>query len=141
MKPYANMFPKFSLDNKFQAISIAIIIALVLGIVTFVFFIVIEKDSYSSMYIVPDSIIRTSGDDAVLFEYGVQSSESGKMDYTLNIFLNEQNVKTKQFSLNRGELLEEQDKILLPSDIQYPSKISLNLTTKSGSEEVHFWLK
>jgi hypothetical protein len=135
------MFPKFSLDNKFQAISIAIIIALVLGIVTFVFFIVIEKDSYSSMYIVPDSIIRTSGDDAVLFEYGVQSSESGKMDYTLNIFLNEQNVKTKQFSLNRGELLEEQDKILLPSDIQYPSKISLNLTTKSGSEEVHFWLK
>jgi hypothetical protein len=57
------------------------------------------------------------------------------------MYLNEQNVKTKQFSLNRGERLEERDKILLPQDIQYPSKISLNLTTKSGSEEVHFWLK
>mgnify|MGYP003393347498 CR=1 FL=1 len=141
MKPYTDMFPKFSLDDKFQAISLAIIIALIIGIVTFIFFIVSDKDSYTSMYIVPDSIIRTSGNDAVFFEYGVQSSESGKMDYTLNIFLNEENVKTKHFSLNSGELLEERDKILLSSDTKYPSKISLNLSTLSESEEVHFWLK
>jgi len=141
MKPYANMLLKFSLNNKFQAISIAILFALLLGIVIFVFFIVVDKDSYSSLYIVPNSIILISDNDSVLFEYGIISSESGRTDYTLNMYLNEQNVKTKQFSLNRGERLEERDKILLPQDIQYPSKISLNLTTKSGSEEVHFWLK
>ena len=135
------MLLKFSLNNKFQAISIAILFALLLGIVIFVFFIVVDKDSYSSLYIVPNSIILISDNDSVLFEYGIISSESGRTDYTLNMYLNEQNVKTKQFSLNRGERLEERDKILLPQDIQYPSKISLNLTTKSGSEEVHFWLK
>jgi hypothetical protein len=101
---------------------------------------VIEKDSYSAIYIVNGSTLNNS-DNTVLYQYGVKSSESGRMDYTLDTYLNDILIKTRQFSLNNGEILDERDKITLPADIQYPAKISLRLTTKTATEEVHFWLK
>lgn len=135
------MFSSFKPDNKFWIFVIAIILAVTLGIITSVFFIVVDRDSYSSIYLVPDSILHTHGDTILLFEYGVKSSEMGKMDYTLDTYLNGENINNKQFSLNPGEILEERQEITLPPGTQYPSKISLKLTTKSLSEEVHFWLK
>jgi len=135
------MFLSFEPDNKYQTILIAIILAVTLGIIISLFFIVADRNSYSSIYLVPDSILHTNGDEILFFEYGVKSSEVGKMDYTLNTYLNGENINTKQFSLNPEEILEERQVITLPPGTQYPSKISLKLITKSQSEEVHFWLK
>jgi hypothetical protein len=135
------MVQESDLNYQFGNIKIAVIIAIIIGIILSVFFMLVETNSNSSLYIVPNSIIHNHDDNTVLFNYGVKSSESGKMDYTIDTFINDNLIKTKRFSLNKGEILDEQDKIILPSDIQFPSKISLRLTTKTATEEVHFWVK
>jgi hypothetical protein len=133
-------FLRLNLDDKFQVFTLAIIFAIVLGIFTSVFFIVVNRDSYSAIYIVPDSIVHNSEDNTVLYAYGVKSSETGTMDYTLETYQDARLIKTRQFSLNPNEMLDEQDKIFLSPDTRYPSKISLRLITNKATEEVHFWL-
>jgi len=135
------MFPKLKFINKFDIIITALIIAIILGLGTSIFFMVIQKESYSAIYIVPDSIIHNSGDNTVLYMYGVKSSETGKMDYTLDTYIGTTLIKTRNFSLRPGEILDERDKLTIPSGTQYPSKISLKLTSNTETEEIHFWLK
>lgn len=135
------MFPRLKLTNNFDIIIIAVIIAIVLGFGTSIFFMVVAKESYSAIYIVPGSIIHNSDDNTVLYSYGVKSSETGRMDYTLDTYLNDKLIKTRQFSLNKEEILDERDKITLSPDTKYPSKISLKLKTNTATEEIHFWLK
>lgn len=134
------MAKDFDLNNNFQQIKIAVIIAIILGLVTLVFFLVIEKESYSAIYLVPGSIIHNPEDNTVLYIYGVTSSESQKMDYILDTYINDRLIKTKPFSLNYGETLEEREKTILPVDVPYPEKITLILKTGSKSESVHFWI-
>ena len=135
------MFSQITKKDNFNLIKIAVIISIILGLGTAIFFLVVNKDSYSAIYIIPDSIQYSQDDNTVLYSYGVKSSESGTMDYTLNTYLNDTHIKTKQFTLNKDEILDERDRIVLPPDIVYPSKISLELSTRTANEEVHFWLK
>ena len=135
------MFPQLKLTNNFHIVKTAVIIAVILGLGTSIFFLVVAKESYSAIYIVPGSIIHNSEDNTVIYAYGVESSETGNMDYTLHTYVGPTLLKTKYFSLNKGEILDERDKITLPPDTQYPSKISLKLTTNTATEEIHFWLK
>lgn len=130
----------FELDDDFQQIKIAVVIAIILGLVTSVFFLVIEKESYSAIYLVPGSIIYNPGDNTVLYEYGVASSESKKMDYTLDTYIDDELFRSKLFSLNKGETLEERVVTVLPSGPYNQNKITLTLTTGSTSESVHFWV-
>jgi hypothetical protein len=134
------MVPSLNLNNKFEIVKFAVIITVISGLVLSGFFIMIAKDSFSAIYIIPGSVIHNSADNTVFYKYGVKSSESGRMDYTLETYINATPIKSKQFSLNKGEMLDEQDKIILPEDIQYPSKISLRLKTVKATEEVHFWI-
>jgi len=134
------MVLKNKLINKSEIFTFAIIIALILGLVTSIFFMVYEKDTYSAIYVAPGSIIHNSGNNSVLFSFGVRSSEAGKMDYVLNIYMNKILVETKQFSLDTGESLENRDKISIPPNTQFPLKIELILTTNQGAENVHFWI-
>lgn len=135
------MLHLFKIENNLDIIRIAVIIAIILGLLTSVFLMVIGKESYSALYIGSGSIIHDSDNNAISYTYGVKSSESGKMDYTLDTYLNDKLIKTRQFSLDKGEILDERDKISLPPDIQYPAKISIRLTTNTAKEEVHFWFK
>lgn len=121
-------------------VAIAVVIAIVLGALTSFFFLLIDKESYSAIYIIPKSIVYDKGNSSVWYTYGVSSSESQTTDYTLNVYRDDKLVKTKQFSLKPGEILDEREKIALPPIVSYPSKISLNLTTKTAINEVHFWL-
>ncbi len=139
MVRYIHMF-RLNLDNNFQVFTLAIIFAVALGLFTSVFFVIVNKEAYSAIYIVPGSMIRNS-DNSVLYEYGVKSTEAGAMDYTLETFQDTRLVKSRQFSLNPGETLAERDNIILTQGTQYPSKISLRLTSSTATEEVHFWLK
>ncbi len=119
---------------------VAIIISVIIGLGTTIFFLWTNMDSYSSLYIIPDSIVHDSNNNSVFYTYGVQSSESGSIDYVLSEYLNSTLIKTKKFTLNKGESLNERDMISLPLNITYPSKVSLILTTKKEQEEVHFWV-
>jgi hypothetical protein len=135
------MAPQLTIKSNFDIITIAVIIAIVLGTLTSIFFMVGNKETYSAIYLVPNSIVHYTGDSNVIYGYGVKSTESGKTDYTLNTYVNSTLVKTRQFSLNNGEILDGQDKIVLPADTPYPSKISLRLVSSRATEEVHFWIK
>jgi hypothetical protein len=135
------MFSQVTTKTNFNPITITVIIVIILGLCTSVFFLLINKESYSAIYIIPDSISYNSNDNSVGYTYGVKSSESGTMDYSLGTYLNNTLIKTKQFTLDKGEILDERDMLVLPADITYPSKISLELSTNTSKEEVHFWLK
>ncbi len=135
------MFPQLKFTDNFEIIKIAVIIAVILGLTTAIFFIVIQKESYSAIYFVPGSITHNSDDNTVLYTYGVKSSETENMEYTLYTYVGETLHKTGNFSLNKGEIFEELVKITLPPDTQYPVKISLNLTSNSATEEIHFWIQ
>jgi hypothetical protein len=128
-------------NERTDIIAYAVILAIVLGIITSVFFIIVNKESYSALYIIPNSTIFDATEKTISFEYGVRSFESGKTDYELNIFSAAVRVDNKQFSLNNGEIFEERVKIILPPETQFPAKISLQLNTGKTQEEVHFWLK
>ena len=130
----------FELQKNFQQIKSAVTIAIILGLVTAVFFIMIEKESYSAIYLVPGSIIYNSDENTVFYIYGITSSENQKMDYSLDTYIGDELIKTKQFSLKTGETFEEGVKTGLPDGIQYPEKINLTLKTNSKSESVHFWI-
>jgi hypothetical protein len=135
------MVKDFELHNNFQQIKIALIIAIILGSITSVFFLISQKESYSAIYFVPNSIIHNPDDDSVLYVYGVTLTDSPKkVDYTLDSYVDNNLVKTKEFSLNNGETLEERARIVLPSNGDYPKKITLVLKTGSKSESIHFWI-
>ncbi len=122
-------------------IAYAAIIAIVLGILTSYFFIFVDKESYSALYITPDSMMYDSNNHTVFFGYGVRSFETGRTDYALDVYSGNVHVNNKNFSLYPGEIFEEQIKIILPQNTQFPDKISLKLNTGKTIEEVHFWLK
>jgi hypothetical protein len=134
------MQSELNLDAHFNVIKIAVLVTIILGLVTSVFFMVINTDSYSSIYLVPNSIIHNTDDNTVSYTYGVMSSESRKTDYTLETYLGDKIIKTKTFSLDKGETLEERTMTILPADTQYPKKITLHLATDTNSESVHFWI-
>jgi hypothetical protein len=135
------MQPEPHLDANFQVIKIAVIIAIILGLVTSIFFMEINRESYSAIYFVPNSTIHNTDDNTVFYTYGVTSSESRNTDYTLETYLNDKIIKTKTFSLKNGETLEERVMTILPDGTQYPAKITLNLTAGTNSESIHFWIR
>jgi len=128
-------------NERTDIIAYAVILAIVLGILISIFFIIVNKESYSALYIIPNTTIFDANENTVSFGYGVRSFESGKTEYELNIYSAAVRVNNKQFSLNNGEILEERVKIILPAETQFPAKISLQLNTGKTQEEVHFWLK
>jgi len=135
------MEKEFDLNNSFQQIKIAVLIAIIIGLVTSGFFLIIEKQSYSAIYLVPNSIIHNPDDNTVLYIYGVKLSDSTKkVDYTLDTYVDDNFINTKEFTLNNGETLEERVMTVLPTDEHYPKKITLTLKTDSKYESVHFWI-
>jgi len=128
-------------NERIDIIAYAAIIAIALGIIVSIFFISVDTESYSALYIIPNSTILNSNDNSLIFGYGVRSFETGRTDYELNMYSADVQVNNKKFSLNTDEILEERIKIILPLETQFPDKISLKLNTGKTLEEVHFWLK
>ncbi|HXX54481.1 MAG TPA: hypothetical protein VEI81_00120 [Methanoregula sp.] len=73
--------------------------------------------------------------------YGVRSLEKKTSAYTLDIYAGDVLVKSRQFSLDRSQSLEEGIHIDLPRGTTFPVRISLNLTGSRTVNEVHFWVR
>ena len=129
------------MNDRTDIIAYAVIIAISFGIITSFFFIFVDKESYSALYIIPNSTFLDASDNSVIFGYGVRSFETERTVYELVIYSAGVQINNKNFSLNTGEILEEQVKVILPPGTQYPNKISLKLNTGKSIEDVHFWLK
>lgn len=128
------------LQPSYKKIKNAVTIAIIIGMILLVFFIVTQKDSSSAIYLVPDSVFYYSDDNSVEYSYGVISSELQRTDYTLDTYIGDTLVNTRHFTLDSGETIRERGWTILPDDGIYPKKVSLALTAGSRSESVHFWV-
>jgi len=119
----------------------AILVAAGIGIAATMFFLYTGQDSFSVLSIAPDSIIHNPTNNTVSFTYQVKCLERGGSTYSLRVFCGDSQCSSKEFSLKKGDTLEDRTTVDLPSDIMLPAKISLVLDNGVKTEEVHFWIK
>ena len=112
---------------------------IIIGMVVLVVLLISGQDSFTALYIVPGSVVSNQSGGSVFFSYGVRCQEPGGSSYTLDFSSDGIPIRSKQFSLKKGETLEEGIQLDLPAGRVSPSKISLILRNPTGTEEVHFW--
>ena len=120
-----------------------IILACIIGVMVAAFLIWASfQESYSSLYIYPDSYSNyVEAGDTVSFVYGVKSFETKQTKYNLQIYLGNELKDKKEFWLNSGETREEKEMIALPEEVTFPIKVKLVLEANERIYDVHFWLK
>ena len=117
-------------DNIFRKV---IIFVCILAVATAIFLVLAgTKESYSVLYINPDTYSNYVNGTNVSFVYGVQSFEGKKTKYDLEIFLGNRSIETRQFEMEKGRR-EWNATIQIPDDIEYPTKVRLIL--KANNEE------
>ena len=121
----------------------AAIVAMVIGVIVAAYLIwVTAQESYSALYIYPESYSNyVNPGDTVTFRYGIASHEIRETKYTVRFYLGNQLVKTKQIVLKSGEVWEENESITLPENITFPTKVRIEADANGVIYEVHFWLK
>lgn len=126
-----------------QMIMRSVIVAIIIGAGVTVFLLwMISQESYSALYIYPDSYSNyVRPGDVVTFKYGVKSYETNEVNYTLKIYLGDKLIKVKRFRLKSGETLEENESLKLSEKIKFPVKVMLVLAVNNRTYEAHFWLK
>ena len=125
-----------------KLINISMILAIIVGIgVTAALIYYTEQESYSDLYIYPDSYSNYVESDTVSFTYGVRSFETEQTRYELKVFLGEQLVNEKEFVLEKGGKKEETLSINVPYDTQFPVKVRIEVKMNNRENSVHFWLK
>jgi hypothetical protein len=125
-------------DRTLLAIAILVV---VLGLASTIFFLYIGQESYSSLYINPNSIVVNASHHDVFFIYGVKSSERSSTEYTLTVYSGNIPIKSNQFVLKEGEILEEGMNVVFPPGTTFPDKIALSLKTGTSEENVHIWVR
>jgi len=121
----------------------AAIVAMVLGVIVAAYFIwITSQESYSALYIYSKSYSNyVNPGETITFRYGVKSYEIKETEYVLRIYLGNELVKTEKFTLKSGEVWEENESIVLPENMTFPTKVMLVLDANGKTYEVHFWLK
>jgi len=124
----------------FSDITLAIVIAIVIGVCIAAAIIILEiqTERFSAIYINPDTFSNYPENGTVSFVYGISSNELEKINYTIYIRAGNKLVETKQIELNPKEKYEEKKVIQLPEDAIYPVKISVQYISPHDNNEVFF---
>ena len=117
------------------------IAAIVLAVVIVAVLLYSGQESYSAVYIVPDSIAPNASHASVFFVYGVKNTERAPAGYTLSFYSGDTLIDSRQFTLKRGETFEEGMNLAFPPGTAFPSRVMLNLSSGKRTEEVHFWVR
>ena len=120
-----------------------IILAIILGVLVAAYLIwAASQESYSALYIYPDSYTNyVEAGDTISFVYGVQSFETERTRYVLQLYVGSELRDIKEFWLDRGVTHEETQTVTLPEELTFPVKVRLTLEANGRSYDVHFWLK
>lgn len=121
----------------------AALAAIALGVLVTAYLILeTQSESYSALYIKPDSYSNYLNASSVSFVYGVQCFENAATDYGLKVYLGDVQVAGKSFVLEgRGRVLEDAVSFEVPGDLKFPAKVMLVLTANGRDYSTHFWLK
>jgi len=132
----------FSWFRDHSALEIAIVIAVIIGVfIAAVLIVELKNESYSTLYIYPETYQNYPDNSTVSFVYGIHSFEIERTSYTINFFINSNLTHTKTISLNPGEVSEEGESIQLPANLEYPAKVSIISSSPKSVNEVHYWIK
>lgn len=116
--------------------------AIILGIIVTAYLIIEQqKESYSALYLKPDSYQNYINTSTASFTYGITSYENKKTTYELTVYLGETKITEKQLTLNPGQTIEDMISFEIPKNISFPQKIQINMTANKQNYSVHYWLK
>lgn len=99
------------------------------------------RESYSALYLIPESYTNYVEGDTISFVYGVKSYETKRTKYNLKIYLGGRLEEEKVFWLESGEKREEEVSLRIPEQMEFPAKVRLVLEANGREYDVHFWLK
>ena len=119
----------------------AVIAAIIIGALVTAYFIFEVKESYSALYIKPDSYSNYVVNNSISFIYGVKCSEGEETSYTAEIYLNNASIGENTFTLEPGKEKEWQVSTDYPSYMQFPVKVKVELASPENTYETHYWLK
>lgn len=127
---------------KISSFTSAIIVSIILGILLsgLIMYVESAKENYSTLGIRPEFYNNFPQETNTSFVYEVKSFEKEKCDYLIEIYLNNDLVNTKTFSLKPGEVYESRE-ILNIGHISFPSKVEIKLNSPLKKYSVHYWLK
>lgn len=123
-----------------KTIKNAVIVSIIVGIAVaaYLFWTTTIGDNYTVIYIQPDSYSNYLDGNSIKFAYGIQQYGKSSNSYLMDIFIGNTLVATRDLKKRTGlnEIV-----LQVPENIQLPTKVSLNLKTDYGENEVHFWIK
>ena len=121
----------------------ATLAAVALGVViTALLLAATSSESYSTLYLKPNSYSNYVSGKTVSFTYGTESFENRKTDYTLKVFLGSVQVAQKDFSINgKGDIAEDTISFEVPPKTEFPINVLITLDTSQQAYSTHFWLK
>jgi len=131
------------------SIEYAIIVALVICIALSLIYVGVtkrEKETFSVLYLKPDSYSNYVRDNTVTFTYGVECYEKFPTDYQLTYYLGNKTLDKEAFSLcKEGPMsirkMEKKKTLNIPSDTKYPVKLRIVLKSWDKEYENVIWLR
>jgi len=119
----------------------AVVAAIIVGLLVTGYFVFAVKESYSALYIKPDSYSNYVVNNTISFIYGVRCFEGEDTTYTAEIYLNNASIGENTFTLEPGKEKEWQVSTDIPGYMQYPVKVRVQLESPQKTYETHYWLK
>jgi len=127
-------------DSFYTITKVAMAISVVAALAVMGYIYLLNDDTYSALYLIPESYSGYQISDNVSFVYGVKCFEGKRTGYNVKILYDDSILKTDFIELNDKEFIEKKEIIGLPENSEYPAKISLKLENNDNIEYVHFWL-
>ena len=98
------------------------------------------QETYSTLYLVPNSYSNYVASDKISFIFGVECFENKNTNYHLNIFLDDTIIEQREFEMSYGKS-EWKVMIDIPAETEFPTKLRLVLEANEIIYDTHFWLK
>lgn len=119
----------------------AIVISILAGVIIASVLIMEKKeDSFSSLYIYPESYTNFPSDDTISFMYGIMSHEKERTGYELEVYVDDRLVDKKRLEIDPGEKQEENETLRI-AGIKFPAEVVLVLISPSQRYSARYWLK
>lgn len=119
----------------------AIVISILAGVIIASVLIIEKKEeSFSSLYIYPESYTNFPAGDTISFMYGIMSHERERTGYELEVYVDNRLVDKKRLEIDPGEK-HEANETLQAAGVKFPAEVVLVLVSPFQRYSVRYWLK
>jgi len=127
-------------DEMNRVILIAVIVSIVVGLIITLYFVFGVKETFSALYIRPDSYSNYVVNNTVSFIYGVRCFEGKNTRYIVDIFLGNISVGRNTFEMGSGQR-EWAVSVNVPEYVRFPVKVRVELRSPTDTYDTYFWLR